>query len=91
VQELIAESRSDHALDNGGEVGEEKKKHKKHHAHRDPIRSLPRSVGECRLFVPSEGRWTLMRQCGPEQMGAALDGTDFWSTFGLTPAVPWVD
>lgn len=26
-----------------------------------------------------------------EQMGSALDGTDFWSTFGLSPDVPWVD
>jgi hypothetical protein len=26
-----------------------------------------------------------------EQMGYALDGTDFWSTFGIAPDVPWVD
>jgi hypothetical protein len=26
-----------------------------------------------------------------EQMGSALDGTDFWTTFGISPDVPWVD
>ncbi|CEH15664.1 NAD(P)-binding domain [Ceraceosorus bombacis] len=26
-----------------------------------------------------------------EQLGHALDGTDFWSTFDLAPDVPWVD
>ncbi|UZJ54525.1 hypothetical protein CBS101457_003845 [Exobasidium rhododendri] len=26
-----------------------------------------------------------------EQLGNALDGTDFWSTFGISPDVPWVD
>ncbi|PWN31673.1 uncharacterized protein FA14DRAFT_162608 [Meira miltonrushii] len=27
----------------------------------------------------------------PEQLGYALDSSDFWSTFGLFPEVPWVD
>ena len=27
----------------------------------------------------------------PEQCGSALDSSEFWSTFELTPAVPWVD
>lgn len=26
-----------------------------------------------------------------EQLGLALDGTDFWLTFGISPDVPWVD
>lgn len=26
-----------------------------------------------------------------EQLGSALDGTEFWSTFGISPDVPWVD
>jgi hypothetical protein len=27
----------------------------------------------------------------PEELGYALDSSDFWSTFGLFPEVPWVD
>lgn len=27
----------------------------------------------------------------PDQLGYALDSSDFWSTFELYPEVPWVD